>query len=145
MLNFPEYLFRRRLNGPVEEIWDEVRKRWLVLTPEEWVRQHVVRYLQDQKGYPTGRMAIERGLKVNGMQRRTDVVVYDKLGAPHLIVECKAPTVKITQDVFDQIARYNLTLCVPYLLVTNGMDHYCCQIFHLESRWEFLPEVPHAE
>ena len=145
MLNFPEYLFKRRHNGQIEEIWDDVRKRWLVLTPEEWVRQHAVKYLQNQKGYPAGRMAIERGLKVNGMQRRTDIVIYNRHGQPHLIVECKAPTVSITQNVFDQIARYNITLRVPYLLVTNGMEHYCCRIIHEEGRWEFLEDIPSAE
>lgn len=142
MLNFPEYLFKRRKLGSQEEIWDDVRRKWVVLTPEEWVRQHTVRYLQQEKGYPAGRMAIERGLKVNGMQRRTDIVVYDSMGAPKMVVECKAPTVAISQSTFDQIARYNLTLRVPILYVTNGLSHFCCRIDFVTSSYTFLAEVP---
>jgi hypothetical protein len=144
VLNFPEYLFKLRRFGEVEEIWDEIRRRWVVLTPEEWVRQHAVRYLREQKGYPAGRIAVERGLKVNGMQRRTDAVVYDAHGQPHMIVECKAPNVAISQSTFDQIARYNLTLRVPYLYVTNGHEHFCCRIDFGTSGYDFLSEVPAA-
>jgi type I site-specific restriction endonuclease len=114
----------------------------VLLTPEEWVRQHVLHYLHHEKGVPLGLMAVEQGIKLNGMQRRCDIVIYNTDGQPVMIVECKAPTVNITQDVFDQIARYNLVLKVGYLLVTNGIQHISSHINHDTSSYYFLPDIP---
>jgi hypothetical protein len=142
LLQFPQYPFKLRGTAGSEEIWDEVRRKWVVCTPEEWVRQHCVRYLIEELGYPPGLLSVEKGLKVNGLSRRTDVVVYSRKQEPLLIVECKAPEVALSQSTFDQVARYNLTLRVPYLLITNGVNHYCCKINLEEGSYSFLKEIP---
>lgn len=123
-------------------IFDSVRKKWLVLTPEEWVRQHLVNYLSKQFNFPKSLMAIEKGVKVNKMPRRSDLVLYGANGERLMLVECKAPSVHITQEVFNQIARYNMTLKVKYLLVTNGLQNYCCAIDFENEKFEFLPNIP---
>lgn len=123
-------------------IFDSVRKKWLTLTPEEWVRQHLINFLNEEKGYPKSLMAIETGLKVNKLSRRSDLLLAGNSGEKIMLVECKAPSVKITQDVFDQIARYNMTLKVKYLLVSNGLNHYCCEIDFETSSIKFLPDIP---
>lgn len=122
-LNFPNYIFRTRLHSGLLQIFDPVRKRFAALTPEEWVRQHLIQYLNTEKKVPLHMMASERGLKVNRMQMRFDLVVYAPSGNPVLIVECKAPAVQLSEDVFYQIARYNQTLKVKHLLVSNGLRH----------------------
>ncbi|MCK5856548.1 MAG: type I restriction enzyme HsdR N-terminal domain-containing protein [Bacteroidales bacterium] len=142
-LNLPEYQFRLRKNDNAKtEIFDSIRKRHYVLTPEEWVRQNFMQYLIQEKNYPASLMAIEKGLKLNGMQKRTDIVQYNKLGNPVLIVECKAPEIKLKQDTFDQAARYNLTLHVDYLIITNGMEHFACKMDYKNNRIVFLKEIP---
>lgn len=123
-------------------IWDALRQKYLVLTPEEWVRQNFVHFLIDQKGFPVGRTSNEVGIELNGTQKRCDTVVYDAYGEPLVIVEYKRPTVPITQKVFDQIARYNMVLHVPYLIVSNGVNHYCCRVHYQENRVEFLQDIP---
>jgi hypothetical protein len=143
LLQFPQYPFKLRGNTGSEEIWDEVRRKWVVCTPEEWVRQHCVRYLIEELGYPPGLLSVEKGLKVNGLSRRTDVVVYSRKQEPLLIVECKAPEVALSQSTFDQVARYNLTLRVPYLLITNGLNHYCCRVDFASNSYSFLQSIPH--
>jgi len=142
-LNLPSHQFRIRSSGDKEEIFDDIRKKFVVLTPEEWVRQNFIAYLKNVKSYPTSLIAVEMSMKLNKMQKRSDVVVYNKLAEPLLIVECKAPNVKINQDVFDQIARYNMTLKVKYLIVTNGMEHYCCLIDHENMKYQFLEDIPY--
>ncbi|MFI5150883.1 MAG: type I restriction enzyme HsdR N-terminal domain-containing protein [Bacteroidia bacterium] len=137
-LNFPAYNFRQRKG----EIFDPARKRFVSLSPEEWVRQHVIRYLSEEKGFPLSLMAVEAGLELNGLKKRVDIVVYSPEGKPVLIVECKAPQIKIGQDAFDQAARYNLKLGVDYLFITNGMSHYCCKSDKSTSSYHFLPEMP---
>ncbi len=122
-LNFPSYNFRTRHLGGQLQIFDPVRKKYVALTPEEWVRQHLILYLNSEKQVPLHMMASERGLSINRMTKRFDLVVYNLSGKPALIVECKAPTVALSEDVFFQIARYNLALKVNYLLVSNGLQH----------------------
>jgi len=145
-LNLPEYQFRLRKNKESKtEIFDKIRKRFYVLTPEEWVRQNFINYLIQEKKFPASLMAIEKGLKLNGMTKRTDIVQYNKSGKPILIVECKAPEVKLSQDTFDQAARYNLSLKVDYLIITNGLEHYACKMDYKENRIHFLKEIPTYE
>ncbi|HTF03568.1 MAG TPA: type I restriction enzyme HsdR N-terminal domain-containing protein [Bacteroidia bacterium] len=141
-LNFPAYEFRIQPKGAGKEIFDDVRKRWVMLTPEEWVRQHVVQWLRTEKSYPASLMAIEKVIKVNTLSKRCDVICYHANLAPLVIVECKSPDVKITQDVFDQAARYNLTIGARYFLLTNGLQHFCCLLDHENQRWQFLEELP---
>lgn len=141
-LDFPVYSFRFKSNENKRLIFDEIRKKFIVLTPEEWVRQHVVHYLIAKKNYPKSYINVEKQLLLNGTKKRYDVVVFKKNGSVHLIVECKAPSVKITQDTFDQIARYNLVTNATYVMVTNGLHHYYCQLDYEEERYQFLKELP---
>lgn len=110
------------------EVFDLVRKRYVALTPEEWVRQHVIHALHRQTGYPLELMQVEGAITLNGMTRRCDIVVYSRSVKPVMIVECKKPEVSLSQKVIDQICRYNLVLKVPYLYVTNGMQHIVCRV-----------------
>lgn len=123
-------------------IFCAIRKKYLVLQPEELVRQLTIQYLITNKKYNKNSIHVERGLTVNGLYRRTDIIIYSKKVDPYLLVECKRPKVKITQAVFDQIARYNLTLKVKYLLVTNGIDTFCCEMNYETQSYRFLAEVP---
>lgn len=141
-LNLPTYSFRTKKEGGKLKIFDDIRKKFLVLTPEEWVRQNFIQYLVKDKAFPASLMAVEAGLQLNGNRFRADLVVYNKLGKPWMIVEFKAPEVKITQKTFDQIARYNLTFEVPFLIVSNGLEHYCCQVDFEAKNYRFFTEVP---
>lgn len=141
-LNLPNYDFRLRKTDDQVFIWDEVRKKDIVLTPEEWVRQNFIMYLNQHYQYPLSLMQVEGGLKYNSMQRRSDILCYNIHSKPALLVECKRPTVKIGQQVFDQIARYNMTLKVPFLAVTNGLEHYYCLIDHASKSYNFLEKLP---
>lgn len=123
-------------------IFDVVRKKYLLLTPEEWVRQNFIQYLNKVKKYPLGLMGVEQMVKYNSLKTRADIVMYNTEGKANIIVECKAPDVKITQDTFNQIAKYNSQLKVKYLLVTNGMNHYCCKMDYESNRITFLEEIP---
>ena len=141
-LNFPEYSFRVRQVEHGTEIYDIIRKKFVALTPEEWVRQHAVHYLIKERRVPSGRMNVEVSLQVSRQQRRADIVVFDNTGDPLTIVECKASNVKITQEAFDQIARYNMALKASYLFVTNGLTHFCCFIDLRKQEYQFLAEIP---
>lgn len=141
-LNLPEFDFRLRESKKRTEIFDEFRMKFVVLTPEEWVRQNLLKYLHLEKKIPKGLIAVEKGLMVNKLQKRTDVVIYNKMGEACMIIECKAPEISISQDTFEQIARYNMTLRVDYLLVSNGLDHYCSKIDFEKSQFSFLEEIP---
>ncbi len=141
-LNFPAYDFRFKSSENKVAIFDDIRKKFVVLTPEEWVRQHVVRYLIDGVGFPKSRVNVEKLLKVNGLTKRYDVVVFHADGSIFLLVECKASHVSISQETFDQIARYNLTMKADYLMVTNGLHHYFCRMDFENSRYQFLRELP---
>ena len=144
-LCFPKYPFRIKTEGTHQMIFDRIRKKWLVLTPEEWVRQHMLRYLAEDKNYPSSLMAIEMGLQLNGTKKRCDIAMYNNKGEAIALVECKAPTIKITQAAFDQIARYNMELKVKYLIVTNGLKHYCCVIDFDKKDYQFLNGVPNYQ
>ena len=141
-LNLPTYKFRIKNTKNKYLIFDIVRKKYVVLNPEEWVRQHIVHYLIEEKGYPISHIAIEKKLIINSLTKRTDILIFDTDGLPHIIVECKAPSVKITQDAFDQIARYNLKLNAKYLVVTNGLSHYYCAMDSEKEQFTFLESIP---
>ena len=142
ILNLPKYSFRIKNKENKLYIFDKIRKKDLVLTEEEWVRQNFVSYLHIEKKYPLSLIAIEKQCKVNNTIKRTDILVFDKTGSPDIIVECKAPHVKINQDTFDQIARYNMKLNANFLILTNGLQHYYCQMDHNEMQYHFLKEIP---
>ena len=141
-LNLPNVALKTKLVEGTTQVFDAVRKKYLVLTPEEWVRQHFIHYLNKEKNYPLGLMGVEQMVKYNGMQTRADIVLYTADGKPNVIVECKAPNVKITQDAFNQIAKYNFKLKVEFLVVTNGMQHFCCKMDYENNKITFLEEVP---
>ena len=141
-LNLPAYEARITINDGKRQIFDPLRKSYVALTPEEWVRQHFVNFLLNVKGFPATLMANEVAITLNGMKKRCDTVVYDKALKPRVIVEYKAPTVKITKEVFAQISRYNLTLKVDYLIVSNGLQHYCCMMDYTSNTYRFLQEIP---
>lgn len=143
-LNLPKFDFQTRNNERDKlEIFDSIRRKHVVLTPEEWVRQNFARYLIDFKKFPASLMAIEKGLKVNNLTKRTDIVQYNKAGNPIVIVECKAPHIKINEDTFAQAAMYNLKMQVDYLIMTNGLTHYCCKVNYKTHQLEYLKDVPH--
>ncbi len=123
-------------------VFDPVRKKEVVATPEEVLRQLVLLYLMEEKGCPAGRIRVEKGVKLLGMTKRADILIHDKAGQPWLLIECKSPKVPVTQEVFDQTARYILSLKVPFLAVTNGLSTYCCAMDYERGTWQFLPEWP---
>lgn len=141
-LNLPPYPFQLKREDDKIFIFDELRKRYLLVTPEEWVRQHWIQYLVNQKHYPKTLIQCEGGLKLNQLQKRTDLLVYNPAGEKVLIAEFKAPSVKITQKVFDQIARYNFIHRVPLLVVSNGLQHYYCRIDFEQQTYHYLEELP---
>ena len=141
-LNFPLYQFSLKSKENKTFIFDAVRKKWLVLTPEEWVRQHCIHFLINQKAYPLGLIQVEKKLKVNKREKRYDIVAFNPQGSIALLVECKAPSVPITQDSFDQIAQYNFALNSDYLMVTNGLEHYFCQMDFEQKKYIFLKDFP---
>lgn len=141
-LNLPSCNFKIKNSKNKQLIFDPIRKKFLVLTPEEWVRQHFVAYLMLHKKYPVSLIAVEKQLQINGLKKRTDILVFNTLGTPEIIVECKAPSVPITQHTFDQIARYNLQLEANFLIVTNGLEHYYCMMDHKNERYQFLKDIP---
>ncbi|WP_340073643.1 type I restriction enzyme HsdR N-terminal domain-containing protein [Leptobacterium sp. I13] len=141
-LNFPNYTFRFKNSKNTPLIFDEIRKKFITLYPEEWVRQHMVQFLIQNKGYPKSYINVEKELQVGTVKKRYDVVVYNKEGGISIVIECKAPSVTINQDTFDQIARYNLTLKADYLIVTNGLNHYYCQMDYEQEKYIFVQEIP---
>lgn len=142
-LNLPSFDCRlSRGDDGVTRIYDCLRRKFVVLTPEEWVRQHFVNFLITELGYPRGLMANEVSLRLNRTARRCDTIVYSRQAQPLAIVEYKAPTVAITQAVFDQIARYNSVIGAPYLIVSNGMSHYCCHFDGDNQAYAFLRQIP---
>ena len=144
-LNLPSFETKICERDGKQQIFDPIRKCYVTLNPEEWVRQHFVHYLTDQKGYPSSLMGNEVSIMLNGMKRRCDTVVYDRQLQPRMIVEYKAPGVKITREVFAQISRYNLTLRVDYLIISNGLQHYCCKMDYNRNGVEFLTDIPDYE
>lgn len=141
-LNLPTYEAKIAKRNGKNVIFDIIRKRYVALTPEEWVRQHFVHFLSNYKNYPISLMANELLLNLNGTKKRCDTVLYRKDLSAQMIVEYKAPHVDITQKVFDQIARYNIVLKVDYLVVSNGLEHYCCRMDYGRLSYAFLPDIP---
>ena len=141
-LNLPSYSFKLKQDKDKTYVFDAIRKKYVLLTPEEWVRQHIIQFVIQEKKYPASLVAVEIGLKYNQLQKRADVLVYNTSGKPLLLIECKAPEVKITQEVFHQIALYNMTYKVAYLLVTNGLEHYCCVMDYANNTYQFLQDIP---
>ncbi|WP_161891028.1 type I restriction enzyme HsdR N-terminal domain-containing protein [Pontibacter russatus] len=141
-LNLPPFEYKITKSGANNLIFDIIRRKYVVLTPEEWVRQHVVHYLINSLAYPKSLLSLERGADYNKLQKRSDLCVYNTTGKPHLLVECKAAHIPITQEVVKQVSIYNQTLQAPYLVITNGLQHYCWQV-DFETR-QFLPlqEIP---
>lgn len=141
-LNLPEYQLNIKKGEKNLLVLDPLRRRWVTLTPEEWVRQNFVKFLIDEKQFPSALMNNEVSLVQNGIKRRCDTLVADHKGDPMVIVEYKAPSVEITQKAFDQIVRYNMVLQARYLIVSNGLSHYCCMIDYDNNSYSFLKEIP---
>ena len=144
-LNFPTYSFRFKNSENKVAIFDEIRKKFILLTPEEWVRQHVVQFLLQDKKYPKSYINVEKLIKVNDLSKRYDGVVFQPNGEIFLLIECKAPEVPISQHTFDQIARYQLALNATYLMLTNGMQHFYCQIDREKQSYQFIEHLPLKE
>ncbi|GIM55328.1 type I restriction enzyme HsdR N-terminal domain-containing protein [Capnocytophaga cynodegmi] len=141
-LNFKEYSFRFKKIDDKLFIFDEIRKKFVALQPEEWVRQHVIRFLIEEKKVPKSLINVEKEITINGLVKRYDIVVFSRNGNILLAVECKAPTIQISQTIFDQIARYNLMLKSEILMITNGLNHYFCQMDYEKGKYLFLKELP---
>ena len=144
-LNLPNFDIKVKKSADQLLVWDETRRKYVALTPEEWVRQHFVHFLISEKGYRQELIANEVSIKLNGTAKRCDTVIYDRLLTPLMIVEYKAPSITITPKVFDQIVRYNRVLHVQYLIVSNGLRHFCCQIDYETLSYRFLKEIPDAQ
>ena len=140
--NFPKFEYRFKNTENKVSIFDVIRKKFVILQPEEWVRQHCIHYLIVHKKYPKSLINIEKELTINGLKKRYDIVIFNPDGSIFLIVECKAPKITINQTTFDQIARYNLALNAEYLMVTNGINHYYCQMDIKAEKYQFLKDIP---
>ena len=141
-LNLPPFEYRLQQEADKTTIFDTIRKKFVVLTPEEWVRQHFVHYLTEHLRYPRTLIGVEVGLRYNRMLRRSDIVVYGRDGAPFMVIECKAATVALSPAVFEQVTVYNQPLRAEYITVTNGLEHYCCRMDYTVSSYAFLKELP---
>jgi len=141
-LNLPTYFFRIKEDKGKKYIFDEIRRRFVQLTPEEWVRQHIVNYLVAVKNFPRQLISVEKGFHQNRQKQRFDLLIFDRKGYPLMIVECKAPNVEINQRVFDQAGRYNNKHKAVYMLITNGIKHYCCLLNLSEKNYRFLNDIP---
>jgi hypothetical protein len=141
-LQLPAYSFRIVEKKQKLLIYDEFRRRWIVLTPEEWVRQNFMKYLASEKHFPPALMAVEKKVNINGLAQRFDLLVYDRKGNPLLVGEFKAPGVEISQLAFDQAIRYNAVILAPYFLVSNGLNHFICHVNYEEKRSAYIREVP---
>lgn len=140
-LNLPQYEFTIKQGTPAK-IFDFIRKRYVAFTPEEWVRQNFLKFLVTEKKYPQSLILIEQTLQVHQMKKRCDAVVYNNSGTPLMIIEFKKPDIPINQSVFDQIARYNIRLKVKYLMVSNGLQHFCSSIDFENNSYQFLDNIP---
>lgn len=141
-LNLPAFEVKIKDEGTKKQIFDVIRRKYVTLTPEEWVRQHFVHFLIEHLGYPQDLLANEVEVTLNGTSKRCDTVLYDRYLQARMIVEYKANDVPITQKVFNQIMRYNMVLRVEYLVVSNGIDHYCCKMDYLNNSYQFLQNIP---
>ena len=141
-LNLPHYKFKIKNKENKPFIFDIVRKKYVALSPEEWVRQHIVHFLVEEKKYPISLIAIEKKILVNSLTKRPDILIFGKNGTSFIIVECKSAQIPLNQNVFDQIARYNLALNATFLMVSNGLEHYYCSMDHKNEQYSFLEELP---
>ena len=141
-LNLPAYSFRIKNESGKNYIFDLVRKKYILLTPEEWVRQNFIEYLKNEKRYPSSLMAVEKQISFNSKLFRFDLLVYNRNGEPYLIAEFKGPDIRINQETFDQVVRYNGVLKVKYIIVSNGLQHFVCEIDYQSMGYKFLNEVP---
>ncbi|MBA7519246.1 hypothetical protein ES705_11323 [subsurface metagenome] len=141
-LNLPTYSFKIKCLDEKDYIFDIIRRDYFLLTPEEWVRQNFIQYLIHEKNYPGSLIRVEMFFKVNRLSKRGDIVLYDRKGKPLVLVECKSVKVNIAQKTFDQIARYNMKFRVNYLIVTNGLKHYCCKMDYSNHSYTFMKEIP---
>ncbi len=141
-LNFPPIQAKIKKEDEQFFIFDIIRKKNIFLTPEEWVRQHIIHFLISEKKYSKALISCEKGLKYNKLSKRSDIVVYDNTGKPYLLIECKAPSIKINQVVFEQASTYNQTLKAPYIAVSNGIKSYICKIDFENNKYVFLDEFP---
>lgn len=141
-LNLPEYSFKIRNTESKPFIFDVIRKKYVRLTPEEWVRQNFIQFLVTEKNYSPSLLVVEGSVKVNNNPQRADLIVFDRSVNPALVAEFKAPEVKINQQTFDQIVRYNMQLKVRFLIVSNGLEHYCCSVNYAENSYAYLPGIP---
>ena len=141
-LNLPTYQYEVREADGKAQIFDPIRKKFVALTPEEWVRQHMINYLIEVLDYPRGLIKIESSLKYNQLSKRFDILVYDRTGTPFVIVECKSPSTRLGPEVFEQVSVYNKAKQAKYLTITNGLKHYCCEIDHNQGTYRFLDGLP---
>lgn len=141
-LQLPDHGVKTKHDGRGTLVFDPIRKRWLALLPEEWVRQHFINHLVFDLGYPASLISVEHSLVLNSLAKRADILVHDTRGLPLVLVECKAPGVRITQKTFEQAARYNSVFKVDLLMVTNGLVHYCCKVDHATRRTTFVDHLP---
>jgi len=144
-LNLPEYQFKIKKQNNRLFVFDSQRKRYVALTPEEWVRLHFVRFLIDEMNYPAALLAVEYQIEFNGMKKRCDAILFDNKAQAQLIIELKAPNIPITQAIFDQVAVYNAKLDVQFFMISNGIEHYCCRVDTKNTRYQFLPGIPKYE
>ena len=144
-LNLPSYPIKIKEKGEKQLIFDFLRRKYVALTPEEWVRQHFVHFLVEHKGYPQALLANEVELKVGEKKLRCDTLLYNRDLMPRMIIEYKAPTIQLQQKTFDQISAYNLLLKVDYLVISNGLQHYCCKMDYTQQRYSFLEQLPDYE
>lgn len=142
ILNLPAIQLQLNTENNKPYYFDEIRKKWLVLTPEEWVRQHIISYLINHKKYPKGLINAENNWRINDRNKRTDVIVYHRNGDVFMLIECKKSSVKLNQSVFDQLANYNTLNKANYLLITNGLQHLCCKMNYETKSYEFVSEIP---
>ncbi len=140
-LNLPSYQFKLKSSENKQLIFDIIRKKYVFLTPEEWVRQNFVHYLIHEKNYPISLISVEKQLTINQLKKRFDILIFNTSGKPHIIIECKAPSIKISQNTFDQIARYNMVINASHLIVTNGLTHYFCKFDVKNKQYQFLKEI----
>lgn len=145
LLNLPKSALKIKTAEGTTQVFDVVRNKFVILTQEEWVRQHFVHYLHSNKKYPFGLMGVEKKIQYNTLKTRADIILYNTNGKPIMIVECKAPDVIITQDTFFQLLRYNYSLSVKYLIMTNGLQHICCQMDYTNHNIIYLDDIPPFE
>jgi type I site-specific restriction endonuclease len=141
-LNFPPFAFTLKEDKGKKLILDPARKKWVALTPEEWVRQHLIRYLSEILGYPVSHMAVEKSLTVNQLTKRADILIYNKQTVPAMLIECKAPEVKLTNDTFAQVSAYNIRYKVPWLLISNGFTHHAAYVNFVKKEIQYLTAIP---